>query len=230
MRVALIPARGGSKRIPGKNIRPFHGRPIIAYSIDAALNCSAIDRVIVSTDDEEIASVARDLGAEVPFMRAPHLADDYATTLEVIADGLAQLEKRGSPVTALCCLYATAPFVTGADLAASYELFCESDASYVFAGTVFPYPIQRALRKAGDRMAMFFPEYGTTRSQDLEDAYHDAGQFYWCRPAAVKAGSSLLGEESALYLMDRMRVQDIDTMEDWQFAEQLFRVRHEISR
>ncbi|MFD2237993.1 pseudaminic acid cytidylyltransferase [Aureimonas populi] len=222
MRLGLIPARGGSKRIPRKNILPFHGKPMIVRSIEAALACGRIDTVIVSTDDEEIAALARSAGAQVPFMRAAELSGDHATTLAVIADALEKTEAQGARVEALCCLYATAPFTTAADLEAAHGLLEESGASYVFAAAEFPYPIQRALRLVGGRAAMFHPEHAATRSQDLEPAFHDAGQFYWCRPEAVRAGRPMLGPDAVPYLMDRARVQDIDTPEDWAFAEKLF--------
>lgn len=223
MRLCLIPARGGSKRIPRKNIKPFLGKPIIERSIEAALSCDQIDRVIVSTDDSEIAEVARRAGAEVPFMRAAHLSDDYATTLDVIADALEWADREiTEPVTAICCLYATAPFVTAEDLSIAYDWLEESSASCVFAATEYPYPIQRALRIIDGRVAMFQPDHLVTRSQDLEPAYHDAGQFYWLRPAAVRTRVAIFGPQSTVHLMDRSRVQDIDTMEDWHFAERLF--------
>jgi pseudaminic acid cytidylyltransferase len=222
VRLGLIPARSGSKRIPRKNIRQFFGKPIIVHSIETALACERIDRVMVSTDDEEIASVARAAGAEVPFMRAPELSDDHATTIEVICDALERIEATGEAVDAVCCLYATAPFVTARDLLDAHQQLQSSGASYVFAATAYPYPIQRALRVVGGRAAMFHPEHVTTRSQDLAPAFHDAGQFYWCRPEAIRARRPLLGPDASMYLMDRMRVQDIDTLEDWDFAEKLF--------
>lgn len=223
MRLCLIPARGGSKRIPRKNIKPFFGKPIIKRSIEAALSCNQIDRVIVSTDDAEIAEVALQAGAEVPFKRAAHLSDDYATTLDVIADVLKWADREiTEPVTAICCLYATAPFVTADDLSLAYDRLQESGASCVFAATEYPYPIQRALRIIDGRVAMFQPDHLEARSQDLEPAYHDAGQFYWLRPDAVRARMAIFGPQSALHLMDRSRVQDIDTIEDWHFAERLF--------
>lgn len=222
MIIGLIPARGGSKRIPRKNIRPFFGKPIIAYSIEAALACERIDRVVVSTDDDEIAAVARDLGAEVPFRRSAELSNDYATTLDVIRDGLEKVSAEGRPVEAICCLYPTAPFVTAQDLSLAYSELEASGADYVFAAAAYPYPIQRALRVIDGRAQMFLPEHTATRSQDLEPAFHDAGQFYWCRPEAIRAGRPLLGPGSAMHVMDRARVQDIDTPDDWAFAEKLY--------
>ena len=222
MRLALIPARGGSKRIPRKNIRPFAGKPILAHSIEAALACPLIDRVVVSTDDSEIASVATGAGAEVPFMRTPELSGDHATTLDVIFDALCRFERAGEDIDALCCLYATAPFVTPDDLCSAYSIFQSGGVSYVFAAAAYPYPIQRALKLVDGRAAMFYPENAAVRSQDLEPAFHDAGQFYWCKPDAVRNRRPLLGPDSAMYVMDRTRVQDIDTPEDWEFAEKLY--------
>ena len=170
----------------------------------------------------QVPALAREAGAEVPFMRAPELSDDHTTTLAVIADALHRVEEAGAEVEALCCLYATAPFVTAQDLDAAYGRLEESGASYVFAAAEFPYPIQRALRLVDGRARMFHPEHITTRSQDLEPAFHDAGQFYWCRPEAVRAGIPVLGPATAPYLVDRARVQDIDTRDDWAFAEKLF--------
>lgn len=223
MNLAMIPARGGSKRIPRKNMKFFAGKPIIQYSIEAALKCDCIDRVIVSTDDHEIAEVARSLGAEVPFTRPAEISDDHATTMDVIKHALAWAEREDS-VGAICCIYATAPFVTAGDLDAAHRLFSTSEASYAFAATEYAFPIQRAFAIENQRVRMFQPEHLHTRSQDLVRAYHDAGQFYWCRPAAVHSGEPLFGPGAVAYLMRRERVQDIDTPEDWEFAERLFRL------
>ncbi|MCA1243532.1 pseudaminic acid cytidylyltransferase [Stappia stellulata] len=225
MNVCVIPARGGSKRIPRKNIRAFHGVPMIARSIATALASSNVDRVIVSTDDAEIADVARAAGAEVPFMRPADLSDDMTGTLPVLVDALERIEAESAErVDALLCLYATAPFVRPVDLDRAWDQLVDSKADYVFAGVEFAYPIQRALRKTGDRVALFHPEHTATRSQDLEPAYHDSGQFYWCRPEALRAGRPLLGPTAAIYPVDRARAQDIDTPDDWAFAEKLFRL------
>ena len=225
MKVCVIPARGGSKRIPRKNIRAFHGVPMIARSIATALASSNVDRVIVSTDDEQIAEVARTAGAEVPFMRPDDLSDDMTGTLPVLVDALGRIEAESAErVDALLCLYATAPFVRPVDLDKAWDQLVDSKADYVFAGVEFAYPIQRALRKTGDRVELFHPEHTGTRSQDLEPAYHDAGQFYWCRPEALRAGRPLLGPTAAIYPVDRARAQDIDTPDDWAFAEKLFRL------
>ena len=228
MRLALIPARGGSKRIPRKNIRSFRGRPMIAWSIAAAHSAGCFDRIIVSTDDEEIAAVAVSHGAEVPFLRPAHLADDQTTTQAVVLHAVEWCDEQGLPVEAVCCLYATAPFVQPGDLAEASRLLDQAPPhSFVFTATSFPFPIQRAIRiDAKGRASMFQPEHFKTRSQDLEEAYHDAGQFYWARPAAWASSANLFDDGRPL-LLPRWRVQDIDTEEDWQRAELLHRLLEE---
>ena len=228
MKLALIPARGGSKRIPRKNIRFFRGRPMIAWSIEAAQAAGCFDRIMVSTDDEEIAAVATRHGAEVPFFRPAHLADDQATTQAVVLHAVQWCEQEGVPVEAVCCLYATAPFVQPGDLAEAARLLdLAPPHSFVFTATSFPFPIQRAVRIDGDgRASMFQPEQFNTRSQDLEEAFHDAGQFYWARPAAWATSSNLFDDGRPL-LLPRWRVQDIDTEEDWHRAELLHRLLEE---
>lgn len=224
MRVAVIPARGGSKRIPRKNIKPFCGKPMIAWSIEAARISGCFDRILVSTDDEEIALVARQHGAEAPFMRPADLSDDHATTTSVIAHATRWLSEQGTPPTLVCCLYATAPFVTADDLRSGLNKIESSDCDYAFSVTSFPFPIQRALRiTPGDRVEMFQPEHFLTRSQDLEEAYHDAGQFYWGRADAWLRGQKIFGASSTPVMLPRHRVQDIDTGEDWVRAEWLFK-------
>ena len=228
MKLALIPARGGSKRIPRKNIRFFRGRPMIAWSIEAAQAAGCFDRIMVSTDDEEIAAVATRHGAEVPFFRPAHLADDQATTQAVVLHAVQWCEQEGVPVEAVCCLYATAPFVQPGDLAEAARLLdLALPHSFVLTATSFPFPIQRAVRIDGDgRASMFQPEQFNTRSQDLEEAFHDAGQFYWARPAAWATSSNLFDDGRPL-LLPRWRVQDIDTEEDWHRAELLHRLLEE---
>lgn len=216
MKLALIPARGGSKRIPRKNIRPFRGRPMIAWSIQAARDAGCFDRILVSTDDEEIAGVARSYGAETPFLRPAHLADDHATTQAVVMHALHWCEQQELAPYAVCCLYATAPFVQPEDLVAGARLLEQAPSeSFVFTATSFPFPIQRAIRIDEEGCsAMFNPEYFNTRSQDLEDAYHDAGQFYWGRPEAWMHTTNIFDSGRPLVL-PRWLVQDIDTEEDW---------------
>ena len=228
MRVAVIPARGGSKRIPRKNIRDFCGKPMLAWSIDAALASGCIDRVIVSTDDREIAEVARRRGAEVPFLRPANLADDYVGTTAVVQQAVRQLIADGVDVAETCCLYATAPFVTGEDLRRGLDLLIKNEASYAFSVATYSFPIQRALRLTErGRIAMYHPEYADTRSQDIEEAYHDAGQFYWGTRAAWLAAEAIYTDHSVPVVLPRYRVQDIDTPEDWERAVWMFEaMRH----
>ena len=224
MRLAVIPARGGSKRIPRKNIKPFCGKPMIARSIEAALESGCFDRVIVSTDDAEIAEVARHYGADVPFMRPAELSDDYAGTVPVIRHAVEWFIANGDTPEQVCCIYATAPFVTGDNIRRGLEALVGNDCDYAFSVTSYAFPIQRAIRiTSAGRVEMFNPEHFNTRSQDLEEAYHDAGQFYWGRASAWLAGKALFGMHATPVLLPRHRVQDIDTPEDWERAEWLFK-------
>lgn len=223
MRLAIIPARGGSKRIPRKNIRPFGGKPMIAWSIEAAQNSGCFDRVIVSTDDEEIAEVSQRCGAAVPFVRPPELSDDCTPTIPVVAHAIRWEEEHGRPATAVCCIYATAPFLRAMDLAKGLDLLQSAGSDYAFAVTSYAFPIQRAIRLTSrKRVEMFWPTEFNTRSQDLEPAYHDAGQFYWGRPQAWLAGRPIFSADSAPFILPRHLVQDIDTEEDWERAELMF--------
>ncbi|WP_428031354.1 pseudaminic acid cytidylyltransferase [Ancylobacter sp.] len=224
MRLAVIPARGGSKRIPRKNIRPFGGLPIIAWSIRAARDSGCFDRILVSTDDAEIAEMARTHGAEVPFLRPPELSDDHTGTIPVIAHAVAWQNAQGTPVSEACCLYATAPFVRASDLRHGLQVLEQSGADYAFSVTTYAAPVQRALRITREgRVAMLQPEHFHTRSQDLEEIWHDAAQFYWGRARAWLAQETLFGPSSAPIPLPRQRVQDIDTPEDWERAEGMFR-------
>ena len=227
MSLAVIPARGGSKRIPRKNIREFCGKPMIAWPILAAIESGCFDRIIVSTDDEEIAEVAERYGAEVPFRRPRKLADDYAGTVPVIAHAVEWLNTEGIATDAVCCLYATAPFVQAKDLRAGLERLKAEGCEYTFSVTSYAFPVQRALRVLDSgRVSMFYPENANTRSQDLEEAYHDAGQFYWGRSSAWLSRQPILASSSTPVFLPRERVQDIDTLEDWRRAEWLFREMH----
>lgn len=224
MRLAVIPARGGSKRIPRKNIRPFGGVPMIAWSIRAAVESDCFNRIIVSTDDAEIADVARTYGAEAPFVRPAELSDDHTGTIPVIAHAVRWQGESGSMPDQVCCIYATAPFIRPADLRQGLHVLNDSGADYAFSVTSYPFPIQRAVRLTPEgRMTMFQPEHFNTRSQDLEEAWHDAGQFYWGRTEAWLAEMPLFSAGSAPVPLPRHRVQDIDTPEDWQRAEWMFK-------
>jgi N-acylneuraminate cytidylyltransferase len=224
MNIAVIPARGGSKRIPRKNIRPFCGKPIIAWPIDAARASGLFDHVIVSTDDPDIAETARGLGAEAPFERPAELADDHAGTIPVIAHATGWARDQGWPVDAVCCIYPTAPMIAPDDLAEGLRLLGEGTHDFVLTATDYASPIFRAFRQAEDGgLAMVFPEHFDTRSQDLPRALHDAAQFYWGRPDAWLTARTLFGPRTTALLIPRWRVQDIDTPDDWTRAEALFR-------
>lgn len=229
--VAIIPARGGSKRIPRKNVREFCGKPMIAWSVEAARESDCFERVIVSTEDDEVAEVARRCGAEVPFRRPAELATDHVATLPVIAHAVEWLRaERGQP-DAVCCIYATAPFMLGEDLRRGCELLERSAADYVFSCTTYPFPIQRALRLDADgRLTMMQPEHAMTRSQDLPETFHDAGQFYWGRSHAFLDGRPVFGPASIPLMLPRYRVQDIDTPEDWARAEIMHSAIKELNR
>lgn len=225
MRLAVIPARGGSKRIPKKNIRSFHGKPIIAWSIEVALESGCFDKIIVSTDDEEIMEVARATGAEVPFVRPANLSDDYTPTLPVVKHAVDWVNQNIGPVRWVCCLYATAPFIQAQALRDGFDKLSASQADYCFSATSFPFPIQRAMRlTANDHVEMFCPEQIAARSQDLEDAYHDAGQFYWGTAEAWMEERPIFSPTARALILPRHLVQDIDTLEDWRRAELMFRL------
>lgn len=218
--VCIIPARGGSKRIPRKNIRPFRGRPMLLWSVEAALISGAFDSVLVSTDDDEIADAARAAGADVPFLRSARTSNDYATTADVLEEVLGQLSKIGHNYTLGCCLYPTAPFVQGADLANGRARLEDSDFDVVMPIAAFSYPIWRSLaRDAAGRVLLNFPENLNSRSQDLPTAYHDVGQWYWFRTAAFLRTHVLIGENTGSIVVPAERMQDIDTEEDWAIAE-----------
>ena len=225
MRIAVIPARGGSKRIPRKNIKLFCGKPMIAWSIEAALNSECFEQVIVSTDDEEIASIARNYGADVPFVRPKNLADDQTGTNPVIAHAIEWLNSQGLNPDLICCIYATAPFICLSDIQAGLDLIVEKNCDYVFSVTSFAFPIQRALKFEDDgKVGMFYPSNFHTRSQDLEESFHDAGQFYWGKTQVWLEGKPVFLANSLPIRLPRYRVQDIDTFEDWQRAEKMMEV------
>ena len=238
MILAIIPARGGSKRIPGKNIKSFCGKPIIAYSIECALESELFDRVIVSTDSDEIAAVAAEYGAETPFRRPPELADDFTPTIPVIKHAIESIEAKSNstetaPVTSetlsevsyACCIYPTAPFLQATDLQTAFQqLQSDDSADFCFPVTSFAFPIWRSVRVSEqNRVEMFWPENGNKRSQDLEEAFHDAGQFYWGTNQAWKNATNIFNATSQAIVIPRQRVQDIDTMEDWHRAEAMWR-------
>ena len=224
MNLCIIPARGGSKRIPRKNIKEFCGKPMIEWSIDAAQTSGCFDEIIVSTDDDAIAEVAKSHGVSVPFRRPAELSGDYVSTTAVIRHAVDWLAAHDRKPQALCCLYATAPFVRPEDIKHGLEILRTKKTEFAFSVTSFAFPIQRAIRLTADqRVEMFMPEYFDNRSQDLEDAWHDAGQFYWGRTSAWLEEKPIFRRDAAAVILPRYRVQDIDNLEDWQRAELMFK-------
>ena len=222
--ICIIPARGGSKRIPGKNIKDFLGKPLIAYSIGAALNSKVFSEVIISTDNEAIANVAREFGASVPFFRDANLSDDYATSTDVIKDAIRRVNSSFSDV---CCLYATAPLITAEILKEAAGEFKKDECKFLFSATAFDFPIQRAIKlDESARVSMFYPQFEKTRSQDLEPAFHDAGAFYFGKKGAWLECSALFAPHSKAYLLPRNLVCDIDTIEDFEFAKKLYLINN----
>nr|WP_256534280.1 pseudaminic acid cytidylyltransferase [Lewinella sp. JB7] len=218
--MAIIPARGGSKRIPRKNIRPFLGKPIIAYSIAAALECGLFDEVMVSTDDAEISQVATSLGADVPFLRSAETSNDTATTLDAITEVIDAYGDRGVSFASVCCIYPASPFVTPDLLRSGYDLLERQSFDCVFPVLRYGFPVQRSLTLNDDRrMRMRYPHHLTSRSQDLEPTYHDAGMFYWFRPEPVLSAGRLWTDNTGCLEIDELAAQDIDTPADWKLAE-----------
>ena len=225
--VAIIPARGGSKRIPRKNIKDFYGKPLIAYSIEVALKSKVFDKVIVTTDDEEIATIARQYGAEVPFLRPKELSDDFTGTEDVVNHTLEYLKDNNEEYDYACTIYATVPLLQEKYLIEGFEKLKESTATKAFSATSMPFPVQRTFKLNSDgRCEMFTPEHYMTRSQDLEEAYQDAGQFYWTK--IDKTSSEIMfSKDSIPIILPRHLVQDIDTIEDWQRTEVMYKVLQE---
>lgn len=225
--IAVIPARGGSKRIPRKNIKEFYGKPLIAYSIQTAIESKLFDKIIVTTDDEEIADVAKTYGAEVPFIRPKALSDDFTGTADVVSHAIEWLKEHGETYDYICTIYATAPLLQSKYLVEGFEKLKSSDAVNAFSATSMPFPIQRTFKiTANERCEMFWPENYNARSQDLEEAYQDAGQFYWTK-IDQKSDEIMFGKESIPIVLPRYLVQDIDTLEDWQRAEIMYKVIQE---
>lgn len=217
--IAIITARGGSKRIPRKNIREFCGRPIIAYSIEAALTSDVFQEVMVSTDDEEIAEISRESGAAVPFMRSRDTADDYATTVDVLLEVLGEYRRMGRSFEGACCIYPTAPFVTAQKLQKAMALLEEEDTEAVIPVTAFSFPPMRGMYIREGRLTYHHPECAAMRSQDLEPMYHDCGQFYCFKPEILLRKGALVTEHTKALVIPEQEVQDIDTLEDWVMAE-----------
>ena len=222
--LCIIPARGGSKRIPRKNIKPFMGKPIIAYSIETALKSGVFDEVMVSTDDEEIVGVARQYGASVPFLRSAATSNDYATTVDVLLEVINKYKEQGKLFDTICCLYSTAPFVTSDRLKdASSQINDKVDACFTIVE--YSYPIQRSLRiNESDYVEMKYPEHLKSRTQDLEKVYHDAGQFYFVKTNALINEGTVWCKRTAPLILSELEVQDLDTLTDWQLAEMKYQL------
>ena len=219
--LCIIPARGGSKRIPRKNIKEFLGKPIIAYSIEAAIETGLFDEVMVSSDDMEIAEVAKQYGAKVPFMRSAETASDFASTADVLKEVIANYKELGKEFDNFCCFYATAPLVQSKDVASAFERLQQSDFTCVYPVVQFSYPIWRCLDIAEDgTMKRHWPEYESSRSQDLPKEYHDTGTFYWYKTKEWLAGNMKIGG----IIVDETSIQDIDTETDWKLAEMKYKL------
>ncbi|MEZ4743563.1 MAG: pseudaminic acid cytidylyltransferase [Bdellovibrionota bacterium] len=227
--ISIIPARGGSKRIPRKNIKSFFDKPIITYSIEAAAESGLFDKIIVSTDDEEIAKLAERYGAEVPFLRSRENSDDFATTVDVLVEVLDRCKQAGfGPYANVCCLYPTAVFVDADILKDSYAKFNNGELDSLIPVVKFSYPVQRAFKlNADSKIDYERPEFKNVRSQDIQPLYHDAGQFYWSKVASILKFGSLVTERSFAYVRSELEVQDLDTIEDWKIAEMKYRVLKE---
>ena len=225
--LAIIPARGGSKRIPHKNIKPFLGRPIIAYSIEAALGTGLFEEVMVSTDDVEIAEIARQEGASVPFLRSTENANDYATLADVLVEVVNVYKERGNEFDLICCLLPTAPLISSEDVRSAYDQLVMSTFDSICPVVAFSYPILRSLSiDEKGNLNMNWPEYRFSRSQDLRPAYHDSGTFYWIKTSSLLKDKKLLGENGTAIVLDEFRVQDIDTDTDWALAEMKYKLLH----
>ncbi|WP_295089944.1 pseudaminic acid cytidylyltransferase [Ruminococcus sp.] len=222
--IAIITARGGSKRIPMKNIKEFCGKPIIAYSIEAALRSGVFNEVMVSTDSEEIAVIARQYGAEVPFIRSEETSNDFATTADVLAEVLEEYRKLGMEFDTICCIYPTAPFVTAEKLGDAMKAYKNSDCDSLMTVVKFGFPPQRALIIDNGRVRFQYPDNALKRSQDLEPIYHDCGQFYICDVAMFKAKHSLVTDRTMPFIVPEEEVQDIDNISDWLIAEAKYKV------
>lgn len=222
--IAIIPARGGSKRIPKKNIKSFLGKPIISYPIEAALKSKLFNEIMVSTDDEEIAEISKMLGASVPFLRSKKNSDDFATTVDVLLEVIEEYKKRGKVFDYVCCIYPTTPFISPEKLNHSFKILIEKKAKSLIPIVRFSYPIQRALRIENDSLQYIYPENGSKRSQDLELTYHDAGQFYWIKTDVLVNQSSMVTDNSIAYEISELEVQDIDSETDWKIAEMKYQI------
>jgi pseudaminic acid cytidylyltransferase len=222
---AVIPARGGSKRIPRKNIKPFAGKPLIAYSVEAAVRTGIFDKVIVSTDSEEIAETAKSYGAEAPFMRPAEIADDFKPMQDVLVHAAEFMNKNFGPVEYFCCIYPTAPLIRADLVRKAFEIIKENKADTVYSVTSFPYPVHRGLVINNEGwVRMLWPEHEFTRSNDLPEVFHDAGQFYWENGPAFLKNKRFIPPKALPFILPRYLVQDIDTPEDWERAELMYEI------
>jgi len=226
--LAVIPARGGSKRIPRKNIKIFCGKPIIQYSIEAAENSGIFDEIMVSTEDEEIASISKSLGGKVPFLRSAVTADSKANHVDVLAEVIEEYEKRGMMFDSVCFILSTAPFVTPERIKQAYQVLTETKADGVIPVVQFGYPIQRALSIKDNQLTMIWPENILKHSQDLQPSYHDSGQFYWLDVKSFKKQKKFFPKNAASLILPESEVQDIDTEEDWKIAEMKYKILRDI--
>ncbi len=224
MNIAIIPARGGSRRIPSKNIKKFLGKPIISYSITTAINSGLFDRVIVSTDNNSIAEIANEYGAETPFLRPERLSDDFTGTHDVVGHAVKWLEDSGEKFDYACCIYATAPLIQIKDLLKGFEIIKSGKCDSVIAATNFSYPVFRSFRALDSGgLEMIFPEHYLSRSQDLPEVYHDAGQFYWAKPEIWKSEPKAFNERNFIVKIPNYRVKDIDNLDDWKSVEFIYK-------
>ena len=224
--VAIITARGGSKRIPRKNVKPFLGKPILAYSIEAALHAGCFDEVMVSTDDEEIAGIAKQYGATVPFFRSKETSDDFATTADVLKEVIFRYREMGKEYTHLCCIYPTAPFLDGEEIRTAMDTLVKEGVDTVLPVVRFSFPPQRAVVMKDGYLVPKWPENMNARSQDLEPFFHDCGQFYCLRTESFLAQNKIVMEKTMPFVQEEMKVQDIDTPEDWEIAEMKYRIMY----
>lgn len=228
--LCIIPARGGSKRIPRKNIKPFLGKPIIAYSIEAALKSNLFDEVMVSTDDTEIAEIAKKHGAKVPFMRSKKNSDDFATTMDVLQEVIESYKKKDQTFEFVCCIYPCAPLLTVENLLEAFDKLTKNNKKTVFPIIEFSFPIQRALKLEDSNLSFDQPEFALSRSQDLPKRYHDAGQFYFFRVKTLMEEQKIIGDSVGAIVISEMDAQDIDNETDWKLAEIKYQLRNEASQ
>jgi len=227
-KLAIIPARGGSKRIPLKNIKSFLGKPIINYSIETAIKSNLFDEVMVSTDNPEIIEIAKNAGATVPFLRSPETSNDFTHVAEVISEVLLNYKSIGKEFEYFCCIYATVPFITIHRLKECYDLMINKNFDSVFPVNRFSYPIQRALKIEDEKVSMILPENFNKRSQDLMPAYHDSGQYYWMKTSEFYKQRKLFSSNSGSIILPETEAQDIDDEEDWKIAEIKYKIIHNL--